>query len=396
MKEENLLLTITNMRTKLTMSLILLFILALFSGCTFPAEETPLPEPTIETVNTTEVPTETATPQPSMTPTITATPLPTSTPTVTLTPYPTDSPNQELPLTAVDSALGYLDYTYYKLQPEGGSYTLPVFKLAEDVVDFTVDHELETDSLFINCEMKATASNGVDMCYLPQHGWVQAYRFSPTTPDDFQGVLVNTQPSTDFAWVVQRGLTPYAAAGFYEKLSSAYHERYDVVRVFEEKLVGKTTWYRIGENQWTPATTLSVVDVNRPKPIEVATSHWIMVDIWEQVLTVYENNQLVFATLVSTGDGYKLTDTGLYSIYRTHETTPMSGGAGEEYYLLENVPWTMYFDGGNALHGAYWHSSFGYPRTHGCVNLALADAHWLFDWAAGNEYVYIYDSREDQ
>lgn len=379
-----------------TTLLFLIFALFLLAACNFPAEEENSPTAVIETAIPTAVPTQTETPPPTLTPTVTETPLPTLTPTVTNTPYPTDSPESALPLTPVDPALGILEHTYYRIQPENGSYTLPVFAAAEDVVDYKVDHELETDSLYINCETKATASNGIEMCYLEQHGWVQAYRFAPVTPDVFEGVLVNTQPATDFGWVVQRGLTPYKNAGFYEALSSAYYERYDMVRIYETSVVGKTTWYRIGENQWTPATTLSVVHVNQPKPAEIPTSHWIMVNIWEQVLTVYENNQLVFATLVSTGDDYKLTDTGLYSVYLSYETTPMSGGSGEDYYLLERVPWTMYFDQGNALHGAYWHSSFGYPRTHGCVNLSPADSHWLFDWASANEYVYVYDSRENE
>ena len=378
------------MRKTIILILILMF---LITACSLSSAEEPTVVPIADTV-TPIPPTATETPTPSMTPTITETPLPTFTPTVTNTPYPTDSPEGELPLIPIDSELGDLEYTYFRLQKESGSYTLPVFATVEDVVDYNVHHELETSSLFINCETEAIASNDIAMCYLEGHGWVQKYRFSPATPDDFQGVKVNTQPATDFAWVVQRGLTPYKKAGFYEALANNYYERYDIVRVYEALLVGKTTWYRIGENEWTPATTLSVVDVDQPKPAQIATSHWIMVDIWEQVLTVYDNNQLVFATLVSTGDGYKLTDTGLYSVYLSFETTTMSGGAGEEYYLLERVPWTMYFDGGNALHGAYWHSSFGYPRTHGCVNLALADAHWLFDWATGSEYVYIYDSRE--
>ncbi|MEE4194876.1 MAG: L,D-transpeptidase [Anaerolineae bacterium] len=376
---------------------LLLFLIFSLAACNLASAESATPEPVADTV-TPVAPTATATetPTPSLTPTVTETPLPTFTPTITNTPYPTDAPEKELPLTLIDSGLGDLEHNYYKIVAENGSYTLPVFAAAEDVVDFEVHHELETSSLFINCETEATASNGIEMCYLEGHGWVQKYRFSPAFPDDFEGVQVNTQPATDFGWVVQRGLTPYKAAGFYEPLSSQYYERYDIVRIFEEKLVGKTTWYRVGENQWAPATTLSVVDVNKPKPSQITTSHWIMVDIWEQVLTVYENNQLIFATLVSTGDGYKLTDTGLYAVYLRFETTTMSGGEGEEYYLLERVPWTMYFDGGNALHGAYWHSSFGYPRTHGCVNLALADAHWLFDWASENEYVYVYDSREEE
>lgn len=375
--------------------LLILFAAALLASCHFPVDEPADPMLTATTAAPTETPTETATPLPSQTPTATETPQPTITPTATNTPYPTDAPDKALPLTPIDASLGVLEYNYYKIVPENGSYTLPVFAAAEDVVEYEVHHEIETDSLFINCETKAKASNGIEMCYLEQHGWVQAYRFAPAFPDDFQGVRVNTQPATDFAWIVQHGLTPYQEPGFYESLSSTRYERYDIVRVHESRMVGLTQWYRIGENQWTPATTLSVVHVDFPKPANIPTSHWIMVNIWEQVLTVYENNQLVFATLVSTGDNYKLTDTGLYSVYLNFETTTMSGGSGEEYYLLERVPWTMYFDEGNALHGAYWHSSFGYPRTHGCVNLALADAHWLFDWADSNEYVYIYDSREE-
>ncbi len=192
-----------------------------------------------------------------------------------------------------------------------------------------------------------------------------------------------------------RELTPYKRPSFYEPLSSTTFLRYDRVRIFESELVGKTTWYRIGEGLWVPATTLSVVDVDREKPANIPSSRWIEVDIWEQVVTVYENNTLIFATLTSTGDDYKLTDTGRYQIYMSYETTTMSGGEGEDYYYLERVPWTMYFDGGNALHGAYWHSSFGYPRTHGCVNLSMADAHWLFDWASLGDYVYVFDSREE-
>ena len=42
----------------------------------------------------------------------------------------------------------------------------------------------------------------------------------------------------------------------------------------------------------------------------------------------------------------------------------------------------MYFDyDAEALHGAYWHNNFGTPMSHGCVNLPLDFATWLFDWA---------------
>ena len=53
---------------------------------------------------------------------------------------------------------------------------------------------------------------------------------------------------------------------------------------------------------------------------------------------------------------------------------------GYDYYL-EDVPYVMYFYGDYAIHGTYWHSNFGYPMSHGCVNTSPWDASWLFSWA---------------
>jgi hypothetical protein len=44
----------------------------------------------------------------------------------------------------------------------------------------------------------------------------------------------------------------------------------------------------------------------------------------------------------------------------------------------------MFFQAHNALHGAYWHDRFGMTKSHGCVNLAPKDAHYLFDWLEPN------------
>jgi lipoprotein-anchoring transpeptidase ErfK/SrfK len=41
----------------------------------------------------------------------------------------------------------------------------------------------------------------------------------------------------------------------------------------------------------------------------------------------------------------------------------------------------MYFYKGYGLHGTYWHNNFGTPMSHGCVNLSIPDAEWLYYWA---------------
>ncbi|HRF96223.1 MAG TPA: L,D-transpeptidase, partial [Aggregatilineales bacterium] len=58
-------------------------------------------------------------------------------------------------------------------------------------------------------------------------------------------------------------------------------------------------------------------------------------------------------------------------------------------------PWTMYFDEGRALHGAYWHDGFGFRRSHGCVNLSITDARLLYDWVAEQYPDYVSSNVEE-
>ena len=60
--------------------------------------------------------------------------------------------------------------------------------------------------------------------------------------------------------------------------------------------------------------------------------------------------------------------------------TPLGYLLGYDYFLPD-VPYVMYFFEDYAIHGTYWHSSFGTPMSHGCVNVSTPDAGWLFDWA---------------
>jgi lipoprotein-anchoring transpeptidase ErfK/SrfK len=119
------------------------------------------------------------------------------------------------------------------------------------------------------------------------------------------------------------------------------------------------------------------------RPADVDTERWVSVDLYEQVAIAYEGDEPVFATLVSSGMEDWPTNEGLFHVYFRNPRAPMSGAnAQPDFYDLEEVPWTMYFDDDIALHGAYWHDGFGYRRSHGCVNLSIADAHWLYAWAA--------------
>jgi len=114
---------------------------------------------------------------------------------------------------------------------------------------------------------------------------------------------------------------------------------------------------------------------------------WIDVSILRQSLVAYEGTRPVFATLVSTGvDGLEdpeetySTVRGAFLIHTKHVTATMDSDEEGDTFDLRDVPYVQYFKAGYALHGAYWHDSFGTPRSHGCINLSPVDASWLFGW----------------
>jgi LysM repeat protein len=108
---------------------------------------------------------------------------------------------------------------------------------------------------------------------------------------------------------------------------------------------------------------------------------WVDVNLTSQTMIAYEGQVPVFTSVVSTGVPRHATVEGTYRIYARYRVTKMEGGQGSEYYYIPDVPYTMYFYSGYALHGAYWHNNFGRPTSHGCVNLPVDAAKWMFDWA---------------
>jgi lipoprotein-anchoring transpeptidase ErfK/SrfK len=105
---------------------------------------------------------------------------------------------------------------------------------------------------------------------------------------------------------------------------------------------------------------------------------WIDIDISSQSLTAYEGNTPIRRFIVSTGTAAHPTVLGRYRIYAKLRWELMIGPG----YYLPNVPFTMYFYRGYAIHGTYWHHNFGTPMSHGCVNMYTPDAEWMFYWAS--------------
>jgi lipoprotein-anchoring transpeptidase ErfK/SrfK len=114
--------------------------------------------------------------------------------------------------------------------------------------------------------------------------------------------------------------------------------------------------------------------------------HWIDIDLTRQMAFAYEGDVLVRSFMVSTGTWQHPTVTGTYQIYVMYEYADMAGPG----YYLPSVPYVMYFYKGYGLHGTYWHSNFGTPMSHGCVNFATEDAGWVFSFVEVGTVVHVH------
>jgi lipoprotein-anchoring transpeptidase ErfK/SrfK len=148
-----------------------------------------------------------------------------------------------------------------------------------------------------------------------------------------------------------------------------------------------TVYAEIVADTPTPEFTEPTVAPYAPPQVAVSGGeHWIDVDLSQQRVYAYAGDTLMNSFIVSTGTWQTPTVTGKYNIWIKLRSTTMTGPG----YYLPNVPYTMYFYKGYGLHGTYWHNNFGTPMSHGCVNLSIPDAEWLYNFSSVGTLVNVH------
>ncbi len=206
----------------------------------------------------------------------------------------------------------------------------------------------------------------------------------------FQGLLFRETPRNAFGWTFEQ-IPVKNGPGYGAADTGKILDPFTIVQVFYTATADGAVWNMVGPDEWVEGRKVAVVAPNPLPPAGVTADRWIEVNLEEQILAVYENNRLVFATMIASGAEPFWTRPGTFQIFQKKETEDMRNNDPTDFYYLEDVPYTMYFDGPRALHGAYWRTRFGYPQSHGCVNLSVGDARWLFDWAREGDWVYVHD-----
>jgi hypothetical protein len=237
--------------------------------------------------------------------------------------------------------------------------------LALDPTQGAVTYQFEDQTYYVTVDGKVVPATGT---------------FTLKNYSEWQGVPLSAADHVPFGWVTPRKAPVYDAPKG-NKVDTL--ERRARVDILGEEGEGRGRWLRIGEGRYVKADHLNEVrKLERPEGTGTH-AQWIDVDLGEQVVVAYQNEQPVYATLTSSGRPPNNTPRGNYPVWGKASAITMKSQEYDDHpYYVNRVPWVMFFQAHNALHGAYWHDRFGSVKSHGCANLSPRDARYLFDWLA--------------
>jgi hypothetical protein len=299
-----------------------------------------------------------------------------------------DQSQFEAPDMREDSLLEYTSYAYMEdninIYPEPNPSVPPLYNVGEGFLYVTIHGELE--------------ANGHKWYVVNPGEYALAEDIRLVSTPSFHGVEITAHPDLPFGWIVLE-VRPSSEPDGEPNPDFQKLERFAFFQVFDAA-VGEEDWiwYQIGGGRWIKQTHVSLVEPNPPPPEVGPGEFWVEVDLYEQSFAAYQGSDMVYAGLVSSGLNRWPTYEGIFQVWSRYLRTRMMGAEGKiDYYNIEDVPFTMYFDRDNeiALHGAYWHDRYGYKHSHGCVNMPPIDAEWIYHWsenAPNDLWVWVHTS----
>jgi lipoprotein-anchoring transpeptidase ErfK/SrfK len=147
-------------------------------------------------------------------------------------------------------------------------------------------------------------------------------------------------------------------------------------------------------NHWAPAIFFRKIDEHVFNAINAHTpDKRIEIDLGKQLLTCYEGDNAVLSSRVASGASFKINDeevdfstpqgefSAILKMPSRHMRAPEAERDTNAWFDLPGVPWNTFFTyDGIAIHGTYWHNDFGVPRSHGCVNVPIRVAKFVYFW----------------
>jgi hypothetical protein len=147
-------------------------------------------------------------------------------------------------------------------------------------------------------------------------------------------------------------------------------------------------------NHWVPAVLTRKIEEDTWQAINSGTpGKRIEVDLGRQTVTCYEGDRAVLSSRCASGASFKIGEeevdfstphgefSAILKMPTRHMRAPEAERESDAWFDLPGVPWSTFFTyEGIAIHGTYWHNDFGVPRSHGCVNVPISVAKWIYFW----------------
>lgn len=299
-------------------------------------------------------------------------------------------PPKPLPTAEIDPALSYIPFDYLRTN----SGRTPLYTSFEDALAGGGGASWITSG-FVYLSYSNREEGGGTAVYSTPSGYVRSDSVNRVKIPRSPGLTFEKTPDRPFAWINAGGVCTSEEPGGPLGDHTRCFTRNSVVQIYGKERFGDWDWYMIGPNQWLEQRLLAIVEPDPAPPEGMEDDRWVSVNLFEQTLAAYDEGVLKFATVVSSGRKGFWTQPGLFQVWAKLERDDMTGGFPDSddgnFYLLEDVPWVLYFDQARALHGTYWHSKFGTPTSRGCVNLAPRDANWIFNFADEGTWVHVID-----
>ncbi len=307
-----------------------------------------------------------------------ASPTPRPAPTATPLPAPTLTPEPPW-YRPLDPALGALRYQYAEVTTDAARVYVSLQDAASASPNFGYLPHYPAYVAYTTTQQQDGRT-----FYLTNLGWMTGDDLRPLVPSSFSGILLTRPVAFRFGWVLNETSSTNSQGAPVRPYS-----RYQIV--YEIGAQGaRPGFLAVGADEWLPQEAVALLDPAIP-PEASDLCRFIYVNLDEQTLAVYDGCALVFATLISSGQDPRWTFAGRFWILNKVEyttVTPPEGSLSE--YYIEGLPYFMTYYGDLGFHGVYYHDDFGTPVSHGCINLAPADARWLYDWARLGEYVVLH------
>lgn len=243
--------------------------------------------------------------------------------------------------------------------------------------------------------LSTEANQKVTQLMTDSKNWGHAHQYN----DSWDGQTYDT--AYDYwngtVYDLQTALSSAATADDYQTIISTANQQR---QLFEAETADAT--------DTTPADQVHQSDLQLMKQLGVTSGKVIVTSTYNGALRVYDNGKLVHSTLVVSGMPEKPTPPGFTTI--TNRQSPATFTSFDQnknspfYYPATKINYAMmYHVGEYYYHDSWWRTSddYGpgkqYPHyapaafnsgTHGCINMPLDQAAWLWNFTQTNDTVY--------